>query len=121
MSQYGNLPPSYNGESAVAYFDSFFKSGLNTSSAVNDAFVGYFQNLTGDRESGITLAGSVLYTALSTGVDPMALLDEFRKIPPGEMNAYIATVLNVNRKGTSYLGISNNPQPSQYITRAILA
>ena len=118
--QYGNLPPKYQGEKTTSYYDTFFKNGLNTSSNVNDAFIGYFQSVTGDRDSGITLAGSVLYVALSTGVQPMTLLDEFRKLEPGELNSYMATVLNINRKGTSLLGITNTPKPNQYITRAIL-
>jgi len=117
---YGNLPPTTTGDKTTEYFDVFFKNGVNTSSNVNDAFVGYFQQVTGDKEAGVTVAASVLYVALNSGLEPMSLLDEFRKLNPGELNAYLTTILNVNRVGTSLLGITNTPQPNQYLTRAIL-
>lgn len=119
---YGNLPPSVAsaGDKTTSYFDVFFKNNVNTSSNINDAFIGYFQQVTGDKDAGVTVAGSVLYVALNSGLEPMALLDEFRKLSPGELNAYLTTILNVNRVGTSLLGITNTPQPNQYLTRTIL-
>jgi hypothetical protein len=62
----------------------------------------------------------VLYTALSQGLDPMLLIDEFRQLSPGELNAYLTMFLNINRASTSLLGISNQPQTNKYIARAIL-
>lgn len=38
-----------------------------------------------------------------------------------ELNAYLTMFLNLNRSGTSLLGLSNSPQTSKYITRTILA
>lgn len=37
-----------------------------------------------------------------------------------ELNAYLTLMLNLNRINTSLLGISNSPQTSKYIKRAIL-
>jgi len=117
---YGNLPPlSVN--STTDFFNTFFtQPNPNASENVNDAIIGYFQSVTGDKDSGITLAASVLYTAQSQGVSPMELIDEFRKLSPGELNAYLTMFLNINRTGTSLLGLSNQPQTSKYIARAIL-
>lgn len=39
----------------------------------------------------------------------------------GELDAYLTMFLNLNRVGTSLLGLSNSPQTSSYIQRAILA
>jgi hypothetical protein len=50
----------------------------------------------------------------------MNALDEFLKIPLGELNTYTALFLNFERVGTSYLGLKNRPQQSKYVTRAIL-
>lgn len=120
MSIKGNLPPE-TGNNTTEYFDNFFKTGATTSQNVNDAVIGYFQSVTGDKESGITLASSVLYTALNQGMDPMTLVDEFRKFSESELNSYLALFLNLNRVNTSLIGITNNPQISKYITRTILA
>jgi hypothetical protein len=38
-----------------------------------------------------------------------------------EINAYLTMFLNLNRSGTSLLGLSNSPLTSKYITRTILA
>ena len=38
-----------------------------------------------------------------------------------EVNAYLTMFLNLNRSGTSLLGLSNSPLTSKYITRTILA
>jgi hypothetical protein len=120
MSTNGNLPPSPIATSTTAYFNNFFTEGFTTSPNINDAIVGYFQTVTGDVDSGKTLAATVIYTALSQGIEPMSLIDEFRKLGPGELNSYLTVLLNSNRVGTSLLGISNSPQINKYIQRAIL-
>ena len=38
-----------------------------------------------------------------------------------ELDAYLTMLLNLNRVGTSLLGISNSPQTSPYVKRMILA
>jgi hypothetical protein len=118
----GNLPPTDNtNASTTTYFNNFFKNGFTVSQNVDDTVVGYFQTITGDKESGRTLAATVLYTAQSQGVDPMEIIDEFRKLKPNELTAYLTMFLNLNRVGTSLLGLSNSPQTNKYIIRAILA
>jgi len=120
MAIYGNLPPITADNSTTNFFENFFKQTPNVSENTNDAIIGYFQSVTGDKDSGITLAASVLYTAGQQGIDPMELIDEFRRLKPGEINAYLTMFLNINRVGTSLLGLSNSPQTSKYITRAVL-
>jgi hypothetical protein len=118
---YGNLPPRTTDDTTTNFFENFFKDKNNgTSSNVNEAIIGYFQSITGNAESGATLAGSVLYVALDQGLDPMTLINDFRKMNPQELNAYLTMVLNLNRVGSSLLGLSNSPQPNLYIQRAVL-
>lgn len=117
----GNLPSdSSNKNSTTDFFNNFFKSDLTVSSNVDDAVIGYFQSVTGDKDSGKLLAASVIYTATNQGLDPMALIEEFRKLGPGELNAYLTMFLNINRASTSLLGLSNSPEINKYIARAIL-
>lgn len=117
---YGNLPPKTVDNQTTDFFDDYFVQQLGTSQDINDAFIGYFQSVTGDKTTGKNMAGSVLYTAKAQGLSPMELLDQFRKLSPGELNAYLAMFLNLNRAGTSLLGLSNAPKVSKYITRAVL-
>ena len=205
--QYGNLPPSTNKDNKTTnYFENFFEPTLTTSQNIDDAVLGYFELVTGDKDTGKTLAASVLYVALNNGINPMTLVDELRKLKSGkrvqvktpvnaativvstsyedieqnkysyasgqifyiptlntfykliaepqneiyrvesvldykaetvttdvynyfyisysqeqnELNAYLTMLLNSNRSGTSLLGLSNTPQVSKYIIRAIL-
>ena len=117
---YSNLPPIESTNNTTEFFNNFFVQTTNTSENINDAVIGYFQTLTGDKDTGITLAASVLYTAATQGLTPMEVIDQFRKLSPGELNDYLTMFLNLNRQGTSLLGINNSPQISKYITRAIL-
>jgi hypothetical protein len=121
MAINGNLPPSTSKNTTTTYFNNFFKNGFTVSQNVDDTMIGYFQTITGDRASGTTLASAVLYTAQSQGIDPMVIIDEFRKLKPNELNAYLTMFLNLNRVSTSLLGLSNSPQTNKYIVRAILA
>lgn len=83
MPANGNLPSNTNINSTTEYFNNYFEDLLTTSPGINDAVVGYFQSVTGEEESGRTLAATVIYTALSQGLDPMSLIDEFRKLKAG--------------------------------------
>lgn len=120
---YTNLPPVQTTNNTTDFFENFYKqTGIGVGSNVNDAVIGYFQSITGDRDSGIALAAAVLYTAAQQGVSPVEIVDQFNSIKnPGELNAYLTMFLNLNRQGTSLLGLSNQPQKNKYVTRAILA
>ena len=83
MALNGNLPKSDNINSTAEYFNNYFSDRFTTSPNINDAVIGYFQSVTGDVDSGKALAATVIYTALSQGLDPMSLVDEFRKLKAG--------------------------------------
>jgi hypothetical protein len=62
-----------------------------------------------------------MYTAMAQGLNPMSIIDQFKKLSPGELNSYLAAFLNINRVPTSQLGIRqtySNPNPM--IMRSIL-
>lgn len=83
MATNGNLPPNNNVNSTTEYFNNYFTERFTTSPNINDAVIGYFQSVTGDVDSGKALASTVIYTALSQGLEPMALVDEFKKLKAG--------------------------------------
>lgn len=102
------------------YFNNFFINYGTVSDNQNDAILAYFEDFTnGNKTAAKALASAVIYTSLSQRIDPMSVMEEFSKIPKGQLNAYLATFLNLNRVGTSYLGYSNNPPVNNYIKRAI--
>jgi hypothetical protein len=85
MAVSGNLPPNENINSTTNYFNNYFTDNFTVSPNVNDAVVGYFQGITGDVDTGKNLAASIIYTALSQGLDPMSLVDEFRRLKAGNI------------------------------------
>ncbi len=84
------------------------------------AIIAFFETVADNKESARALASAVLYTALKQGMNPMSVLDEFKKLPPGELNTYTALFLNTERVGTSFLGLKNRPVQNKYVTRAIV-
>lgn len=120
MAINGNLPPKSSVNTTTQYFNNFFTNDINVSQNIDDATIGYFQSVTGDADTGKNLAAAVIYTANTRGLDIPSLIDEFRKLKPQELNAYLTMFLNFNRVGTSLLGLSNSPQTNKYVARAIL-
>ena len=114
-----NLNP-LDPRSTEKYFNNFFEIPVEVSSNIDAAIIGYFENITDNKESARALASAVIYTSVKQGLDPMATLAEFQKVPLGDLNDYTAMFLNFDRVGTSYLGITNNPTVNKYVQRAIL-
>jgi len=107
---------------AGKYFNNYFISPGNISSDQNTAITSFFETVTdGNKESAAVLASTVVYTAMAQGVDPMSILEQFRNLNKGELNLYLAMFLNLNRVGTSLVGLNNQPVQNKYITRTILA
>lgn len=105
--------------STQAYFNNLNLPPISVSQNVDDAIVGYFQQLTETKEAARALAGAVILTAASQGVDPMETLKEFSKMDAGQLNSYTTMFLNLNRVGTSYLGINNSPTAPKYVAHMI--
>ena len=166
----GNLPTENGTNSTQQYFNNFYIQQPVVGPSENDAVVAYFQMITGDRETGKTLAGAVVYTCIQQSLDPVAVVEQLKKFSdknrlssptyssetdkdaqdtdvynpntgtwttgdkqyarPGpsvpynnlsELDAYLTMLLNLNRVGTSLLGLTNSPRTSKYIQRTILA
>jgi len=103
-----------------AYFNNFYQPALTVSQNIDDAILGYFEQITDTKESARALAGAVVATSIAQGINPMITLDNFKSLPAGELNNYLTTFLNFNRVGTSYLGINTSPTPNKYVARSII-
>lgn len=80
MSVSGNLPVNENVNDTTEYFNNYFSQEYAASPNVNSAVIGYFQSICGNKEAGKILGTAVIYTALTRGIDPMSLVDEFKKM-----------------------------------------
>ena len=108
--------------SAQTYFNNYYNGKLNITSNQNDAVTAYFEKVTnGNKQAAQIWASTVIYTAISQGLDPMSIVQQFQEVPAGELSLYLAMFLNLNRVGTSLVGLNNQPVVNKYITRAILA
>ena len=102
------------------FFNNFFEYPIEVTSNIDAAIIAYFEQIADNKDSARALASAVIYTAIKQGINPMSALDEFKKIPAGDLSVYTALFLNFERVGTSFLGLKNRPIQNKYVTRAIL-
>jgi len=110
----------YSEPNTQEFFNNFFTKQYNISPDANDAVVTFFEALTDNKESAQALAASVIYTCLTQGLGPMNILQEFSGLSQGELDAYLAMFLNLNRIPSSLLGVSNTPVTNKYVQRTFI-
>jgi hypothetical protein len=123
-----NIPTNLNqvditrsSKSTDGYFSNYFDKIVDISGAENDAIISYFEYYTkGNKKAALALASAVMYTAQKIGSEPMGVLDEFKKVPIGNLSTYLCMYLNLNRVGTSLLGTDQARVRNQYVERNIL-
>ena len=93
---------------------------FDVSISEDNVVTSFFEKLTGDKTNGIAMARAFIYTAKEQSLDVMTVFQQFSNLPPGQINSYLVMFLNLNRVGTSYLGLNNSPPPNKYIIRSIL-
>lgn len=108
------------GAPANQYFTNLYTIDMSVAAETNDALIGFFGEYTGNANAGKNLAGAVLYTAKAQNLNPMAVLDNFQKLPKGQLDSYILAFLNSTRAPTSWLGIRTAYTTSPYVSRTIL-
>ncbi len=101
------------------FFNNYFQPSFPVSQNVNTVILAQFEKITQNTASAKVLASSVIYTAMSQKIDPMTVLDRIRSMSTEESAAYLGLFLNLNRVGTSYLGLHGVPQRSKYVERMI--
>ena len=119
-SNYSSPALGYSEPNAQQFFNNFFTRSYNISPDANDAVVAFFEKITDNREAAQALSAAVIYTCLTQDTNPMSLLQEFSRLQPGELDAYLAMFLNLNRVPSSLLGLSNTPVTNKYVARTFL-
>lgn len=107
-------------DKTTTFFNNFFGPSFAISQNIDDSVIGFFEKITQNKESAKILASAVIYTCLSRNIDVMETLAKFSTMTEGELNSYVTMFLNLNRAGTSYLGINNYPRISKYVQRMLI-
>ena len=102
------------------YFNNLSLPPINVGQNINEAIQSFFETVADNKTSAQILASAVIFTSASQNTNPMTILTEFQRMPPGELNQYLTVFLNLNRIGTSLLGLNNNLKTSNPIARTIL-
>lgn len=118
LSQVNNRT-DLNSEGSV-FLSNYLQPGFEVSPHINEATISYFEKITDNQNSALVLASCLVYTSLAQNIDPRETLDRIKNMSSTELSAYASMFLNLNRVGTSYLGVTNRPKVSKYVTRTIL-
>jgi hypothetical protein len=112
MANTGNLPPKSTPNDASQFFNNFNNTALNVSQNVDDAVIGFFESITGDSQAARVLASTVLYTALTQGLDPMTFVDELKALKSGKRIEHKTPIDRVQVISTylTYQQIVNNKE-----------
>lgn len=106
--------------STKSFFNNTSLPPISVSQNVDDAIIAYFQQIAENKDAARAMASAVILTSVSQGIDPMETLQQFMKMNREQLSSYVTMFLNLNRVGTSYLGINNSPTVSKYVARTIL-
>jgi hypothetical protein len=101
------------------FFSNYFTPTFTVSQNIDDAILSFFEKITENKEAAKVLASSVIYTSLARDMDPMEVLSKFSGMSDGELSSYVAVFLNINRVGTSYLGLNGVPKVGKYVQRML--
>jgi hypothetical protein len=102
------------------FFSNYFSPAFTVSQNIDDAVLAFFEKITQNKESAKVLASSVIYISLARDIDPMETLANFSSLNEDQLNSYVTAFLNLNRTGTSYLGINGVPRVGKYVQRMIM-
>ena len=108
-------PSEYN------YFDSYYQIQAPISGPKFDAVYTFFLSRTNNnKEAARSLTASLLEIAYSTGVDPMLILDDFKKYNKNEsFKIALIGLFNRSRRNTSKIGFATQPIPTPQVARNI--
>lgn len=120
-----NLPKqaaqTSQGSNASSFFEGYYTTTLPVNGQKYDAVLTFFLKKTeGNKIAAEALTASLMVIAQNRGIDPMGVIEEFKKFNDNEsFRAALISLLNSNRRTTSKLGYSITPESNPYVTRNI--
>lgn len=103
---------------ARKFFNNFYAFDMSVGPA-DDAVTAFFEKYTNSKASAKILSSAVIYTAKAQNIDPMSVLSEFAKMPPGELTPYLTAFINASRAPTSFVGVKVLDTSNPYVNRSI--
>lgn len=103
------------------FFNNIFDQPISITSEVDQAILAFFEKRTGSKVSAKSLAGALILSCASRGLDPMEAIDRLVNEKTLDIDVYTAMLLNLSRANTSVLGVVQTPLASPYITRTIIS
>ena len=120
MSSYSNLPVVSKTDTQQ-YFDEYFIKQRVVSQNFYDSAIAFFEKQTnGNKLAAANLVAALLSVVQTQNLDPNDLLDKFRTMSQTDINKFMVTALNYNRKNTSFLGYKNARKDNTLVDRTIL-
>ena len=117
-----NLPTNKTSRpSEFDYFNAYYQTQAPIDGAKYDAVFTFFLSRTNnDKDAARSLTASLLEITYSTGVDPMVVLEDFKKFNQNEsFRTALIALFNSSRRNTSKLGFAVNPTPHPLAVRNI--
>lgn len=102
------------------FFDNYNQKEIQFSVNDVDVLVGYFQKRGFDEVAAVNTASVILYQAAIDNINVMKLMDTLKGVSDVQLNSIIATILNINRRKTSQIGIKEEFVGDQYEKRNII-
>lgn len=121
MATLQNLPiDKSQKDKTTSYFNNVYQPSTAISSGKYDSIISYFQVQTGSIESAKLMTQAVIDTAEAQKIDPLELLEQFKKTQGSELSVILALYLNSSRLNTSLLGYKQQPKLSHLVERNII-
>lgn len=117
-----NLPQEqYASVSQNDYFDQFYQTRSPVSGNQFDAVYTFFLSRTNNnKEAAKSLASSLLEVTYQNSIDPMVVLDDFKKYTQNEsFKSALIGLFNGTRRNTSKIGFSANTTPAPRTLRNV--
>ena len=117
-----NLPTNKTSQpNEFNYFNTYYQTQAPIDASKFDAVFTFFLARTNNnKDAARSLAASLLEITYSTGVDPMSVLDDFKKYNQNEsFRTALIGLFNSSRRNTSKLGFSADPTPHPLVLRNV--
>ena len=120
MPTYSNLPHKEL-TTTSQYFDNYFRKQRGVTVNFYDSAIAFFEKQTGSKEIAATIVAAIIEVVKTQELNPDDLLSDFKKMDQFDLNRYLVTVLNFNRKNSSFLGFRTQRRANVLIDRTLIA
>lgn len=117
---YSNLP-AQSSTTMVKAFDAYTNKPLELETGILTAMKGFFTSRGFEEPAAESISVIIIKQAKADSYNPMTILDTLKGLNNVEISALVSEILNYNRFKSSFLGYSRQFNPSEEVTRNILA